>query len=52
MIESRIMGWVGHVTRMRKRRGVSRVLVGNHEGKKPLGRSRHGWEGNIKMKLQ
>jgi len=52
MIESRRMGWVGHVARMRKRTGVSRVLVVNSEGKKPLGRSRRGWEGNIKMELQ
>jgi hypothetical protein len=31
------------------RRGVYRVLVGNPEGKRPLGRSRHRWEDNIKM---
>jgi hypothetical protein len=34
------------------RRGVCRVLVGKLEGKKPLGRPRHGWEDNIKMDLQ
>jgi hypothetical protein len=28
------------------------VLVGNPEGKRPLGRPRHGWEDNIKMDLQ
>jgi hypothetical protein len=33
-------------------RGVHRVLVGKHEGKMPLGRSRHTWEDNIKMYLQ
>jgi len=26
--------------------------VGKPEGKRPLGRSRHRWEGNIKMDLQ
>jgi len=37
---------------MGERRGVYRVLVGKHEGKKPLGRPRCRWEGNIKMDLQ
>jgi len=31
---------------------VYRVLVGKPEGKRPLGRSRCGWEDNIKMDLQ
>jgi hypothetical protein len=29
-----------------------RVLVGKPEGKRPLGRPRHRWEGNIKIDLQ
>jgi hypothetical protein len=33
-------------------RGVYRVLVGKHEGKRPLGRPRCRWEDNIKMDLQ
>jgi hypothetical protein len=33
-------------------RGVYRVLVGRPEGKRPLGRSRHRWEDNIKMDLR
>jgi hypothetical protein len=33
-------------------RGVYRILVGRPEGKRPLGRSRHRWEDNIKMDLQ
>jgi hypothetical protein len=33
-------------------RGVYRVLVGNPEGKKPLGRPRHRWEDNIRMDFQ
>jgi len=37
---------------MGERRGVYRVLVGKPEGKRPLGRPRHRWEGNIKMDLQ
>jgi len=37
---------------MGERTGVYRVLVGKPEGKRPLGRSRHRWEDNIKMDLQ
>ena len=33
-------------------RGVHRVLVGKPEGKRPLGRPRSRWDGNIKMGLQ
>jgi hypothetical protein len=29
-----------------------RVLVGKHEEKRPLGRTRRRWEDNIKMNLQ
>ena len=46
------MRWVGHIARMGDRRGVYRVLVGKHEGKRPLGRPRRRWENNIKMDLQ
>jgi hypothetical protein len=28
-----------------------KILVGNPEGKRPLGRYRHRWEDNIKMDL-
>ena len=31
---------------------MHRVLVGRPEGKRPLGRLRRRWEGNIKMDLQ
>jgi len=34
---------------MGEKRGVYRVLVGKPEGKRPLGRPRRRWEGNIKM---
>jgi hypothetical protein len=33
-------------------RGVARVLVEKLEGKRPLGRTRHRWEDNIRMYLQ
>jgi len=44
--------WVGHVARTGERRGVYGVLVGKHEGMRPLGKPRHRWEENIKMDLQ
>jgi hypothetical protein len=36
---------------MGKGRGVYRVLVGNPEGKGPLGRPRCRWEDSIKMDI-
>ena len=44
VVKSRRMRWAGT--------GVHRVLVGIHEGKKPLGRPRRRWEDNIKKDLQ
>jgi hypothetical protein len=40
------------VARIWEERGVHRVLVGNPEGKSPLGRPRRRWVDNIKMDLQ
>jgi hypothetical protein len=37
---------------MADRKGAYRVLVGRHDGKKQLGRTRCRWEDNIKMDLQ
>jgi len=37
VIKSRRMRWAGHVARMRKRRGVYRVLVGKPEGRNHWG---------------
>ena len=51
-VKSRRMRWAGHVARMEEGRGLQRVLVGEPEGKRPLGRSRRRWEDNIKMDLQ
>jgi hypothetical protein len=33
-------------------RGAYRALVGKPEGRRPLGRSRHTWDDNIKMDLR
>jgi hypothetical protein len=52
VVKSRRMRWAGHMARMGEDRGVHRVLVGKHEGKRPLGRPRCRWEDNIKMGLQ
>jgi hypothetical protein len=52
MIKSRRMRWAGHVARMGQRRGLHRVLMEKHKGKKTHGRSRHKWDDNIKMDLQ
>jgi hypothetical protein len=52
MIRSRRMRGAGHMARMREKRNAYRtyrILVGNPEGKRPLGRTRRRWVGNIKM---
>jgi hypothetical protein len=51
MIKSRRMRWVGHVSRMGEKRNAYRILVGNPEGKRPLGRPMRRWVDNIKMDL-
>jgi hypothetical protein len=43
VVKSRRMRWTGHVARMRKERGVHRVLVGKPGGKRSLGRPRRRW---------
>jgi hypothetical protein len=35
-----------------ERRGAYRALVGKPEGRRPLGRPRRRWEGNVKMDLR
>jgi GH43 family beta-xylosidase len=52
VINSRRMRWVGHVARVEEKRGAYRILVERREGRQPLGRPRHRWEGNIKMDVQ
>jgi hypothetical protein len=43
MIKSRRMRWAGHVARIWEKRNAYRILVGNPEGKRPLGRPRRRW---------
>jgi hypothetical protein len=51
-IKLRRMRQVGHVVHMGEGIGMYMVLVGNSEGKRPLGRPRHRWEDNTKMDLK
>jgi hypothetical protein len=52
MIKSRRMRWAGHVARMGEKRNAYRILAGNPEGKRPLGRRRRRWVNNIKIDLR
>jgi hypothetical protein len=52
MIKSRRMQWAGHVARMGERRNACRILVGKPKGRRPLGRPRRRWVGNIKIDLR
>jgi hypothetical protein len=52
MIKPRRIRWAGHVALMRKKRIAYKILVGNPEGKRPLGRPRRRWENNIKIDVR
>jgi hypothetical protein len=52
IIKSMRMRWVGHVARMEAKRNAYRILLGNPERKRPLGRPRRRWVDNIKMDLR
>jgi hypothetical protein len=49
--KSRRMRRAGNVARMGEKRNSYRLLMGKPEGKRPLGRPRRRWVGNIKMDL-
>jgi len=46
------MRWAKHVACMGEMRNAYEILVGKPERKRPLGRSRRGWEDNIRMDLR
>ena len=52
MIKSRRLSWAGHVARMEEGRSAFKSLTGKPTGKRPLGRSRRRWKGNIRMDLE
>jgi hypothetical protein len=48
MINSRGMRWAGHVARVGETRNAYRILVGEPEGKRPLGRPSRRWVDSIR----
>jgi hypothetical protein len=46
------MRWAGHVEGMRTKMNAHRIFMSKPEGKRPQGRSRYKWEGNIKYILE
>ena len=44
--------WTGHIARMEKGRSAFKILTGTPTGKRPLGRTRHRCEDNIRMDLK
>ena len=51
MIKSRRLRGAGHVVRMEEGRSALKILTGKPTGKRPLGRPRRRWDGNIRMDL-
>jgi hypothetical protein len=51
IIKSRTMKWGVHVARIGEKINVSRLLMEIPEGKRPLGRPRRRYVGNIRMDL-
>jgi hypothetical protein len=51
-VKSRRMRWAEHVARMGEERKLYKVLMGNPEGKIPLGRRRRRWDNGIRMNLR
>jgi hypothetical protein len=49
MMKSRRMRWLWYVARMEQKRKAYVLLVGNREGKRPLGRPICRWVDNINM---
>jgi len=47
-----MLRWAGHATRMGEMRNVYIILVGKHEGKRQLIRSRNRWNCNIRVDLK
>jgi hypothetical protein len=51
ILKWRRMRWAGRVAQMGEKRNLYRLLVGNPEGMRPLGRPRRRWIDNINMGL-
>ena len=50
-IKSRRLRWASHIARMKEGRSTFKILTYSPTGKRPLGRFRHGWKGNIRIDL-
>ena len=50
-LESRILRWADHVAKMEEG-SAFKILTATPAGKKPLGRPRRIWEGNIRVNLK
>ena len=50
MFKSRRLRWAGHIARMEE--GAFKILTGTPAGKRPFGKPRRTWEGNIRMDLK
>lgn len=51
MMKSWKLEWVRYVACAGKTRNACKVMIGKLEGKKPLGRLGHRWEGEIRIDL-
>jgi hypothetical protein len=51
VIKYRSLGLAGHVTHIRTRRGICKVLVGKTGGKRKIVRPRRRWEYKSKMAI-
>jgi hypothetical protein len=45
------MSWAGHVAWIWENKIAPRILVGKSEGKRAVGRRKHGWKNNDKIDL-
>jgi hypothetical protein len=52
MMKLRRMRWGGHVARMGEKRNAYKILMGEPEGKRPVGRPRRRSADDIKMDLR
>ena len=52
VIKSRRLEWAGHVSRMEEGRSAFKILTGTPTEKRPLGRPRRRWEGNIRIDIK
>ena len=52
VIKSRSLKWTWHVGIMEEGRSVFTILTGKPTGNRRLGRSRHRWEGNVRMNIE